>query len=255
MSTIDAAIIKALVEHVGGNPDSIPDGAIGGGKTYTEGDGISIVNDKIGVEYDTNTMELKNGTLAAKTQLTAGDGISISNGKANVRFNTNTMELVNGALSVKSTTASGLIPVSDVDYDTYDNNAIGNRFRVHFDDPALVLGKIVRFLYDGVLQEYIIIRNPLARKTKEDQSFDTSIMIINMNDFTYVTDGIQIPITGGTRDHYVRISVADHSKVTMPTATNGLGLFAFTSCDSRIMAAVTTAISLAIIERHKEITE
>ena len=31
MSSIDAAIIKALVEHIGGNPDSIPDGPIGGG--------------------------------------------------------------------------------------------------------------------------------------------------------------------------------------------------------------------------------
>ena len=31
MSSIDAAIIKALVEHIGGNPDSIPDGTIGGG--------------------------------------------------------------------------------------------------------------------------------------------------------------------------------------------------------------------------------
>ena len=30
MSTIDAAIIKALVEHIGGNSSTIPDGAIGG---------------------------------------------------------------------------------------------------------------------------------------------------------------------------------------------------------------------------------
>ena len=30
MSSIDAAIIKALVEHIGGNPDEIPDGTIGG---------------------------------------------------------------------------------------------------------------------------------------------------------------------------------------------------------------------------------
>ena len=33
MSSIDAAIIKALVEHIGGNPDSIPDGTIGGGSS------------------------------------------------------------------------------------------------------------------------------------------------------------------------------------------------------------------------------
>ena len=30
MSSIDAAIIKALVEHIGGNPDEIPEGTIGG---------------------------------------------------------------------------------------------------------------------------------------------------------------------------------------------------------------------------------
>ena len=35
MSTIDAAIIKALVEHIGGNPDSIPDGTIGGSSAST----------------------------------------------------------------------------------------------------------------------------------------------------------------------------------------------------------------------------
>ena len=35
MSVVDAAIIKALVEHIGGNPDSIPDGTIGGSSAST----------------------------------------------------------------------------------------------------------------------------------------------------------------------------------------------------------------------------
>ena len=35
MSSIDAAIIKALVEHIGGNPDEIPDGPIGGSGSST----------------------------------------------------------------------------------------------------------------------------------------------------------------------------------------------------------------------------
>ena len=35
MSSIDAAIIKALVEHIGGNPDEIPDGTIGGSGSNT----------------------------------------------------------------------------------------------------------------------------------------------------------------------------------------------------------------------------
>ena len=51
MSAIDAAIIKALVEHIGGDSSTIPDGTIGGGGTkYTSGDGIFIdANNKISV--------------------------------------------------------------------------------------------------------------------------------------------------------------------------------------------------------------
>ena len=51
MSSIDAAIIKALVDHIGGDSSTIPDGTIGGGGTkYTSGDGIFIdANNKISV--------------------------------------------------------------------------------------------------------------------------------------------------------------------------------------------------------------
>ena len=64
-TTIDAAIIKALVEHVGGDSSGIPNGTIGG-KTYTAGDGIDITDDAISVKYDENSMEIKDGKLAAK---------------------------------------------------------------------------------------------------------------------------------------------------------------------------------------------
>ena len=47
MSTIDAAIIKALVEHVGGDSSGIPDGTIGGGTTYTAGAGIEISDENV----------------------------------------------------------------------------------------------------------------------------------------------------------------------------------------------------------------
>ena len=47
MSTIDAAIIKALVEHVGGDSSGIPDGTIGGGTTYTAGNGIEISDENV----------------------------------------------------------------------------------------------------------------------------------------------------------------------------------------------------------------
>jgi hypothetical protein len=47
-TTIDAAIIKALVEHVGGDSSGIPDGTIGGGgTTYTAGNGIEISDENV----------------------------------------------------------------------------------------------------------------------------------------------------------------------------------------------------------------
>ena len=107
MSTIDAAIIKALVEHVGGDSSSIPDGTIGGGKTYTEGDGINIVNDQISVEYDANTMELKEGKLAAKTQITVGDGLTTTNGKIVANLDTNTMYMSAGKIGAKTQLVPG----------------------------------------------------------------------------------------------------------------------------------------------------
>ena len=106
-TTIDAAIIKALVDHVGGDSSSIPDGVIGSGKTYTEGDGINIVNDQISVEYDANTMELKDGKLAAKNQITVGDGLTTSNGKIVANLDTNTMQMSSGKISAKTQLSAG----------------------------------------------------------------------------------------------------------------------------------------------------
>ena len=46
MSSIDAAIIRALVEHIGMNPDDI--GGSGGGDEYKIFDQITItINDKV----------------------------------------------------------------------------------------------------------------------------------------------------------------------------------------------------------------
>ena len=64
MSSIDAAIIKALVEHIGGDSDSIPDGTIGGGGvTYTAGDGIDITDNAISVKYNDYDFTLSAGKL------------------------------------------------------------------------------------------------------------------------------------------------------------------------------------------------
>ena len=60
MTAIDAAIIKALVEHIGGKPDSIPDGTIGGGggATYTAVEPMYISNDnKISLGYSPTTFK------------------------------------------------------------------------------------------------------------------------------------------------------------------------------------------------------
>ena len=54
MATIDAAIIKALVEHIGGNPDTIPDGTIGGGSNAK----ISFINCEWSVSNDKYVVKL-----------------------------------------------------------------------------------------------------------------------------------------------------------------------------------------------------
>ena len=76
-STIDAAIIKALVEHIGGNPDSIPDGPIGGGGSTNE----YIPNPKytisLALDQDLNLVISSNAPLADIFQF--GDVIRFSN--------------------------------------------------------------------------------------------------------------------------------------------------------------------------------
>ena len=49
MSSIDAAIIKALVEHIGGNPDSIPDGPIGGSSSTIDWENLER---KVGYSFN-----------------------------------------------------------------------------------------------------------------------------------------------------------------------------------------------------------
>jgi hypothetical protein len=90
-------------------------------------------------------------------------------------------------------------------------------------------------------------------KTSETQTFNINIVIINLNDYTYTSDSIQ-GFGSDFREYYLRITVEDQSKVTLPTADNGLGIFSFTSCDSRIIAALTTVLGEAIIESNKQIS-
>ena len=64
MSCVDAAIIKALVEHIGMDSNDVIIGE--GGVKLSAGDGISLANDTVSVKYDADTMEIKDGMLAAK---------------------------------------------------------------------------------------------------------------------------------------------------------------------------------------------
>ena len=65
MSSIDAAIIRTLVEHIGGNPDSIPDGAIGGVQLTKQPGRIERVNAAETNSYDYNIAndELRSGDI------------------------------------------------------------------------------------------------------------------------------------------------------------------------------------------------
>ena len=69
MSTVDAAIINHITN--GGSS-----GGGGSGVVYTAGDGISLVNNKIAVRYNANTMEIVNGVLSAKVSSSGGGGSS-----------------------------------------------------------------------------------------------------------------------------------------------------------------------------------
>ena len=74
MSCVDSAIIKALVEHVGMDPDGVQLGS-----PITGEEPITVSEDrKIGIAIDDSTMEIKDGKIAAKASgLAAGDGIII----------------------------------------------------------------------------------------------------------------------------------------------------------------------------------
>ena len=137
MSTIDAAIIKALVEHVGGDSSGGTDGTIGGnsaatppgsgGKTYTAGDAIDLTDSKISVKYDSATMQLVDGKISALPQsggsgvvLSAGDAINIADNKIGVKYDESTMELKDGKLAAKckSSRRFGGYTIEGVVYDS-----------------------------------------------------------------------------------------------------------------------------------------
>ena len=75
MSTIDAAIIKALVEHVGGDSSGIPDGTIGGGTTYTAGAGIEISDENV---ISVSEMNIRTDTIETKIIKPWTGGVSIN---------------------------------------------------------------------------------------------------------------------------------------------------------------------------------
>ena len=130
MATIDAAIIKALVEHIGGDSSGIPDGTIGGGgKTYAAGDGINIENDTISVRYDTGSMNMSDGVLSAKPY-TATNGIQLDGHTFQLANSVNTLNITNAT--------AGKLTITDVMTANLDNGITAKKAAV-FEQGATIL--------------------------------------------------------------------------------------------------------------------
>ena len=125
MSTVDAAIINHITN--GGSS-----GGGGSGVSYTAGDAISLANNQISVQYDTNTMELINGKLSAKSGSSGGGG------------------------------SSGNVPTEDVYTKVCDFELGGSSTYLYiYNNVSIKTGDIVkiRMKDNDLINEYIIIRN------------------------------------------------------------------------------------------------
>ena len=102
MSCIDAAIIKALVEHIGLNPDEIPAGGTHESVIYNAGEGINVSDDNtISVKYDTDSLQLKDGKLAVH------DNIAVSTKPFRIPT---TYKIINGKLAFAASVLMDLMP-------------------------------------------------------------------------------------------------------------------------------------------------
>ena len=102
MSCIDAAIIKALVEHIGLNPDEIPAGGTHESVSYNAGEGINVSDDNtISVKYDTDSLQLKDGKLAVH------DNIAVSTKPFRIPT---TYKIINGKLAFAASVLIDLMP-------------------------------------------------------------------------------------------------------------------------------------------------
>lgn len=80
MSCVDAAIIKALVEHVGMDPEDVE---LGGHQCveYTAGDAIALEDNQIHVKFNADMFEINDNELCLKSGGSGGgtiDGVSIA---------------------------------------------------------------------------------------------------------------------------------------------------------------------------------
>ena len=100
MSCVDSAIIRALVEHVGMDPDGVPLGTPITGEAP-----ITVSEDKkVSIAIDDSAMNIKDGKLSV-TPVTAEAPISISEDKkVSLAIDSDTMEVKNGKLAVLSDT-------------------------------------------------------------------------------------------------------------------------------------------------------
>ena len=132
--------------------------------TFSTGNGIEITNNTIGVKYDGNTMELKDGKISAKTQLTAGNGIEISNDVIGVKYDGNTMELKDGKLAVKASD-NGLPLTTDSYRANLKYRLISGSLAIPAETPGQIpIGSIIKTYYAGIGKSTYIITGTFLSK-------------------------------------------------------------------------------------------
>ena len=147
-----------------GNTMELKDGKISAKTQLTAGNGIEISNDVIGVKYDGNTMELKDGKISAKTQLTAGNGIEISNDVIGVKYDGNTMELKDGKLAVKASD-NGLPLTTDSYRANLKYRLISGSLAIPAETPGQIpIGSIIKTYYAGIGKSTYIITGTFLSK-------------------------------------------------------------------------------------------
>jgi hypothetical protein len=109
MSCVDAAIIKALVEHVGMDPEDVE---LGGHQCveYTAGDAIALEDNQIHVKFNADMFEINDNELCLKSGSGGSGSRKYTKYTGNLRFYTNNSSYAEEVLCVELDDKSILKP-------------------------------------------------------------------------------------------------------------------------------------------------